>query len=113
METDNGVVELTLQKAESSAIWWKGVIQGDPEIDVKKIEGSKYLDDSLLKKIKVTTTQYLVWLAQEKDEEEKRKKEQEAEEKRKKEQEAAAATTGQEEQKTGEKSEWAVEMFRK
>jgi len=67
----DGVVEIHLSKATSSADWWKCVIVGDPEIDVRDIEGSKYLDDSLLKKIK------------EKKEEEKKKKEEE--EKKKKE----------------------------
>jgi len=49
---DHGHLELTFPKASSSAPWWKTVIVGDPEIDVEAIEGSKYLDDSLLKQIK-------------------------------------------------------------
>jgi hypothetical protein len=32
--------------------WWKSVIKGDPEIDTELIEASKFLDESLLKKIK-------------------------------------------------------------
>jgi hypothetical protein len=34
-------------------VWWPSVIVGDKEIDVDLIEGSKYLDDSLLRKVKV------------------------------------------------------------
>eukprot|EP01119_Soliformovum_irregulare_P003281 TRINITY_DN13649_c0_g1_i1.p1 TRINITY_DN13649_c0_g1~~TRINITY_DN13649_c0_g1_i1.p1 ORF type:complete len:161 (-),score=34.35 TRINITY_DN13649_c0_g1_i1:26-508(-) len=49
---DGPNVEITLSKSASSETWWKNVVQGDPEIDVKKIEGAKYLDDSILKKIK-------------------------------------------------------------
>jgi hypothetical protein len=45
-----------MQKATPSdkQPWWSCVIVGDPGIDVKDIEGAKYLDDSLLKKIKVS-----------------------------------------------------------
>ena len=42
-----------MPKGASSVEWWSSVIVGDPEIDVKKIEGAKYLDDSILKQIKV------------------------------------------------------------
>lgn len=53
---ENGTVEITMQKATPSdeQPWWSCVIVGDPGIDVKDIEGAKYLDDSLLKKIKVS-----------------------------------------------------------
>jgi len=41
---------LTLQKTKPQ--WWKSLLIGDAEIDTDLIEGSKYLDDSLLKKVK-------------------------------------------------------------
>lgn len=48
-------VELTLVKEQptSGDGWWKSLVEGDPEIDLDLIEGSKYLDDSLLRKLKV------------------------------------------------------------
>mgnify|MGYP001073622479 CR=1 FL=1 len=45
------MVEISLQKKAEG--WWKSVVEGDAEIDLDLIEGSKYLDDSLLRKIKV------------------------------------------------------------
>jgi len=47
---DGSTVELTFQKVGKD--WWKSAIVGEAEIDLDLIEGSKYLDDSLLKKIK-------------------------------------------------------------
>eukprot|EP01120_Amphizonella_sp_Union-15-10_P001039 TRINITY_DN1109_c0_g2_i1.p1 TRINITY_DN1109_c0_g2~~TRINITY_DN1109_c0_g2_i1.p1 ORF type:complete len:151 (-),score=38.20 TRINITY_DN1109_c0_g2_i1:62-514(-) len=47
-----GDLEINLKKASSSAKWWKCVVEGDPETDVSFIEGSKYLDDSLIRRIK-------------------------------------------------------------
>ncbi len=46
-------MEFTLTKGITSPTWWKCAIQGDPEIDVEKIEGSQYLDSSLIEKLKV------------------------------------------------------------
>jgi hypothetical protein len=49
------VVEIVLAKMEvddEKKQWWKSVIVGDPEIDTELIEASKYLDESLIKKIK-------------------------------------------------------------
>eukprot|EP01121_Diplochlamys_sp_Union-15-3_P006128 TRINITY_DN1663_c0_g1_i1.p1 TRINITY_DN1663_c0_g1~~TRINITY_DN1663_c0_g1_i1.p1 ORF type:complete len:210 (-),score=61.58 TRINITY_DN1663_c0_g1_i1:40-594(-) len=48
----DGDAEITLVKASSSTKWWKSVIIGHPETDVEFIEGSKYLDASLIKRIK-------------------------------------------------------------
>lgn len=39
-------------KGDEPGQWWPCVIKGHKQIDVKHIEGSKYLDDSLLKKVK-------------------------------------------------------------
>jgi hypothetical protein len=47
----DGVVEIILAKGVNSEIWWPVVQLGHPEIDVKAIDGAKYLDDSILKKI--------------------------------------------------------------
>jgi hypothetical protein len=44
-------VEIILSKGVNSEIWWPVVQLGHPEIDVKAIDGAKYLDDSILKKI--------------------------------------------------------------
>eukprot|EP01105_Mastigella_eilhardi_P027571 TRINITY_DN8560_c0_g1_i1.p1 TRINITY_DN8560_c0_g1~~TRINITY_DN8560_c0_g1_i1.p1 ORF type:complete len:204 (-),score=75.51 TRINITY_DN8560_c0_g1_i1:123-656(-) len=38
-------------KGDEPGQWWPCVIKGHTQIDVKGIEGSKYLDESLLKKI--------------------------------------------------------------
>ena len=48
----DGILEIELAKAKTSQNWWKYFIEGGEEIDMELIEGSKYLDDSLLQKIK-------------------------------------------------------------
>eukprot|EP01118_Nematostelium_gracile_P005888 TRINITY_DN1878_c0_g1_i3.p4 TRINITY_DN1878_c0_g1~~TRINITY_DN1878_c0_g1_i3.p4 ORF type:complete len:170 (-),score=75.70 TRINITY_DN1878_c0_g1_i3:907-1416(-) len=68
---EKGVVDINMPKAASSVEWWSCVIVGDEEIDVKKIEGAKYLDDSILKQIKERD---------DKEKEEKLKQEQEKKE---------------------------------
>ena len=48
-------MEIVLTKQEVSdekKQWWKSVVEGEPEIDTELIEASKYLDESLIKKIK-------------------------------------------------------------
>eukprot|EP01087_Luapelamoeba_hula_P004095 TRINITY_DN14053_c0_g1_i1.p1 TRINITY_DN14053_c0_g1~~TRINITY_DN14053_c0_g1_i1.p1 ORF type:complete len:179 (-),score=50.34 TRINITY_DN14053_c0_g1_i1:37-546(-) len=48
-------VEITLIKQDppkGGDGWWASVVKGDPEIDLDLIEGSKYLDDSLLRQLK-------------------------------------------------------------
>ncbi len=52
-ESDTQRIVLELYKPKES-VWWPSLIVGDAEIDVDLIEGSKYLDDSLLKKVKVS-----------------------------------------------------------
>ena len=52
LESDTQRIVLELYKPKES-VWWPSLIVGDAEIDVDLIEGSKYLDDSLLKKVKV------------------------------------------------------------
>lgn len=47
----DGKVEIILSKGVNSATWWSCVQIGHPTISVKDIEGAKYLDDSILKKI--------------------------------------------------------------
>eukprot|EP01127_Copromyxa_protea_P012938 TRINITY_DN3416_c0_g1_i1.p1 TRINITY_DN3416_c0_g1~~TRINITY_DN3416_c0_g1_i1.p1 ORF type:complete len:158 (-),score=52.38 TRINITY_DN3416_c0_g1_i1:6-479(-) len=47
----DGKVEIILVKGVNSAVWWSCVQVGHPAISVKDIEGAKYLDDSILKKI--------------------------------------------------------------
>jgi hypothetical protein len=42
-------VEFSLQKLHSGN--WASVIPGHPEVDLDLLEGSKYLDDSLLKRV--------------------------------------------------------------
>eukprot|EP00005_Dracoamoeba_jomungandri_P013460 CAMPEP_0174275094 /NCGR_PEP_ID=MMETSP0439-20130205/59641_1 /TAXON_ID=0 /ORGANISM="Stereomyxa ramosa, Strain Chinc5" /LENGTH=166 /DNA_ID=CAMNT_0015367171 /DNA_START=8 /DNA_END=511 /DNA_ORIENTATION=+ len=51
LDPDDGTVEINLQKKDEE-VWWASVVKGDPEIDLDLIEGTKYLDDSLLRKIK-------------------------------------------------------------
>jgi hypothetical protein len=49
-------LEITLSKSAASketSKWWKVGVIGDPEIDVQKIEGSQYLDRSLIERLKV------------------------------------------------------------
>jgi hypothetical protein len=47
----DGKVEIILVKGVNSETWWSCVQKGHPQIEVKDIEGAKYLDDSILKKI--------------------------------------------------------------
>eukprot|EP01103_Thecamoeba_quadrilineata_P003571 TRINITY_DN13330_c0_g1_i1.p1 TRINITY_DN13330_c0_g1~~TRINITY_DN13330_c0_g1_i1.p1 ORF type:complete len:159 (-),score=33.60 TRINITY_DN13330_c0_g1_i1:117-593(-) len=50
---DGSAVDIVLQKAsKGEENWWKSAIVGEAEIDTDLIEGSKYLDDSLLRKVK-------------------------------------------------------------
>ncbi|KAL6048269.1 Nuclear migration protein nudC [Balamuthia mandrillaris] len=49
--SDGHTVELTLPKLKKGN-WWKSAIKGEAEIDTDLIEGSQYLDDSLLRKVK-------------------------------------------------------------
>jgi len=46
---DGETVEFLLHKVLKGN--WKSVIPGHPEVDLDLLEGSKYLDDSLLKRI--------------------------------------------------------------
>jgi len=52
----NKLLEFTLQKDDtvhdSEKPWWESFLNGQPKIDVDLIEGSKYLDVSLLRKVK-------------------------------------------------------------
>ncbi len=50
--TDGDTIEITLLKGVTSAKWWSCAIKGDPEIDTEKIEGSQYIDRSLIDKLK-------------------------------------------------------------
>ena len=56
LESDTQRIVLELYKPKES-VWWPSLIVGDAEIDVDLIEGSKYLDDSLLKKVKAAKQQ--------------------------------------------------------
>eukprot|EP01126_Amoeba_proteus_P017862 TRINITY_DN1880_c0_g1_i3.p1 TRINITY_DN1880_c0_g1~~TRINITY_DN1880_c0_g1_i3.p1 ORF type:complete len:161 (-),score=35.38 TRINITY_DN1880_c0_g1_i3:148-630(-) len=47
----DGQVEIILVKGVNSETWWSCVQKGHPKIDIKDIEGAKYLDDSILRKI--------------------------------------------------------------
>lgn len=49
---DDGHIVISLVKSVESVKWWPSVVVGEPEIDVELIEASKYLDDSLIKRIK-------------------------------------------------------------
>lgn len=65
---DGDNMEIILQKIpldDEKKQWWKSVIKGHEEIDTELIEASKFLDESLLKKIKENK--------QQKKEEEKQK----------------------------------------
>jgi hypothetical protein len=45
---------MTLVKGTSSAKWWKTAIVGEgPEVNVENIEGSQYVDQSLLDRLAV------------------------------------------------------------
>jgi len=57
---DGETLEIVLAKQpteDEKKQWWKSVIPGHPEIDTELIEASKFLDESLLKKIKANKTQ--------------------------------------------------------
>jgi len=52
---EKGCVEIYLKKQitqDEKQKWWKSAIKGDSEIDTELIEASKYLDESLLRKMK-------------------------------------------------------------
>jgi hypothetical protein len=55
-DKDTEVLEFTLQKDmtvhDAENPWWASFVQGHEKIDVDLIEGSKYLDVSLLRRIK-------------------------------------------------------------
>jgi len=76
-DADDGMIEVTLAKDEtvhdSEKPWWGALLVGEPEIDLDLIEGSKYLDVSLLKKVKAEKMR-------KKQEEERQKAEQAAKE---------------------------------
>ena len=55
VESDTQRLVLELYKTKDA--WWASLIVGDKEIDIDLIEGSKYLDDSLLKKVKAAKAQ--------------------------------------------------------
>ena len=43
---------MTLTKGTTSSTWWSRVIVGEgPEVDTQKIEGSQYVDQSLLERL--------------------------------------------------------------
>jgi len=69
---DNETIEITMAKGITSSTWWKCAIQGDPEIDVQKIEGSQYVDQSLIDRLKREEED-----KEEQDEKERLKKEKE------------------------------------
>ena len=53
---DGDELEITLAKGESSkgdeeGKWWASAIKGHKEVDVKAIESTRFLDESLLKRI--------------------------------------------------------------
>ncbi|BFU25243.1 nuclear movement protein, putative [Entamoeba histolytica HM-1:IMSS-B] len=53
---DGKIIEVILSKGmdtkgDGEGCWWGCVIKGDHVIDVKRMESTKYLDDSLLKKL--------------------------------------------------------------
>jgi len=54
MESESGNLDVLLAKPKhtENPVWWKCIVLGEPEIDVEAIEASKYLDDSILRKIK-------------------------------------------------------------
>ena len=51
--SDAGNMEITLQKGTNTPTWWKSAIVGEAEVDVSQIEGSQYIDDSLLRRLQV------------------------------------------------------------
>eukprot|EP01114_Cavostelium_apophysatum_P018388 TRINITY_DN567_c0_g1_i5.p1 TRINITY_DN567_c0_g1~~TRINITY_DN567_c0_g1_i5.p1 ORF type:complete len:139 (+),score=21.65 TRINITY_DN567_c0_g1_i5:92-508(+) len=48
---ESGNIEITLTKGTTSAKWWKWAIVGEAPVDPDKIEGSQYVDESLLRKL--------------------------------------------------------------
>lgn len=53
LDTDDNKLEMTLVKHIPQEVeYWPSLLVGGREIDVDLIEGSKYLDRSLLKKVK-------------------------------------------------------------
>jgi len=53
---DGTTVEFTLAKGTSNrgdeeGHWWASALKGGKQLDVKKIEAGRYLDDSILKQI--------------------------------------------------------------
>lgn len=58
LDTDDQKLEITLVKHVPQEVeYWPSLLQGGREIDVDLIEGSKYLDRSLLKKVKASKAQ--------------------------------------------------------
>lgn len=55
LDTDDHKLEITLVKHIPQEVeYWPSLLEGGREIDVDLIEGSKYLDRSLLKKVKAS-----------------------------------------------------------
>lgn len=53
LDTDDNKLEITLVKHVPQEVeYWPSLLVGGKQIDVDLIEGSKYLDRSLLKKVK-------------------------------------------------------------
>uniref|UniRef100_A0A6B2LPJ5 CS domain-containing protein n=1 Tax=Arcella intermedia TaxID=1963864 RepID=A0A6B2LPJ5_9EUKA len=54
IESETGSLDVLFQKPPhtENPVWWKHIAVGEPVIDVEAIEASKYLDDSILRKIK-------------------------------------------------------------
>ena len=58
LDTDDHKLEITLVKHIPQEVeYWPSLLVGGREIDVDLIEGSKYLDRSLLKKVKASKAQ--------------------------------------------------------
>ena len=58
LDTDDNKLEITLVKHVPQEVeYWPSLLVGGKEIDVDLIEGSKYLDRSLLKKVKASKQQ--------------------------------------------------------
>ena len=85
-DKETNVLEFTLQKDmtvhDTENPWWASFVQEAPKIDVDLIEGSKYLDVSLLRRIKAEKAKKKAA-----EEEEEKKKEENKEEKEEKEEE--------------------------
>jgi len=87
--------------------WWKAIVIGEPEIDVEAIEASKYLDDSILRKIKAQKVEKAKQDAAEK--EAKKQKEKEEQEKRA----ALHDRLGEAARQNAEQMRWAMEESKK